>query len=278
MGLQRVSPVIRNLASRAVIRYIRRYPRRRGTWRLLQASAAFLVAELEPGVSIRIAHPKDSMEATIVRGRWREREEAERFLSMMRPGMTVFDVGANLGIYSLMAAKRIAPGGMVHAFEPTPRLVRKVRDNAGLNGFSNIVVNQAAVSDRPGTAQFFLCTDDDQSSLAAVSDSAISVQTITLDDYIAERGIPRVDLMKIDVEGAEVHAFTGSKQLLSGPDAPMIFLEINPAALEKMGSSAEALESLLRGYGYTLNPVAQHEGYRNVLAVPRNRAAATRNL
>jgi FkbM family methyltransferase len=257
--------VLRNLASKAVVSYIRRFPGQRGTWRLLQASAKFLVAELEPGVSIRIAHPKDSMEAAIVRGRWKEREEAERFL---------FDVGANLGMYSLMAARRVGPQGEVHAFEPTPRLVRKVRDNAGLNGFSNIVVNQVAVADKLGTAQFFLCADDDQSSLAAVSDSVISVRTITLDDYIAENGIPRVDLMKIDVEGAEVRALEGGERLLSRPYAPTIFLEINPLALEKMGSSAGALESLLRGHGYTLTPVAQHEGYRNVLAVPRTAAVS----
>jgi len=267
--------VLRSLASKAVIHYIRRFPRQRGTWRLLQASAGFLVAELEPGVSVRIAHPGDSMEAAIVRGRWKEREEADRFLSLMRPGMTVFDVGANLGMYSLMAAKRVGPGGKVHAFEPTPRLVRKVEDNAALNGFSNIVINQVAVSDRPATAEFFLCADDDQSSLAAISDSAITVRTITLDDYIAEQGIGRVDLVKIDVEGAEVCAFAGARRLLSGPEAPAIFLEINPGALGKMGSSAGELESLLRGHGYALSTVAEHEGYRNVLALPRGAAATT---
>src|ERR1044071_9091607 len=103
--------ISQNFASKVVTSYLRRFPRRRGTWRLLQLSAKFLIAELEPGLFVRIAHPSDSMEAAIAYGRWKECEEAEQFLSLMRPGMTVFDVGANLGIYSLLTAKRIGSQG-----------------------------------------------------------------------------------------------------------------------------------------------------------------------
>lgn len=259
--------MVRELASKVVVAYIRRMPLDRGKWRLLQAAARFLVVEIEAGVSVRIAHPEDSLESAAVRG-WKEHKEAEAFLSLALPGMTIFDVGANLGIYTLMAAKRVGARGVVHAFEPTPRIVKKLQDNIRLNHFSNVIVNQVAVSNTRGTAQFFIHDEDDRSSLAPISGTAISVPLITLDDYVAQQGISHLDLMKLDVEGAEVQVLNGSKRLLSGPRAPTILLEINPTALMQMGSSDVALESLLHDCGYELTTVAQHATYRNVLAVP----------
>src|SRR5664279_4647411 len=98
------------VASKAVVKYLREAPLSRGKWRLLHASAKFLVVELEPDVLVRIANPQDSMESAIVYG-WKELGDAEPFLSLARPGMTAFDIGANLGVYSLLLARRVGPSG-----------------------------------------------------------------------------------------------------------------------------------------------------------------------
>src|ERR1051326_233068 len=262
MGLQR-------LASRIVVSYIHRFPQKRGTWRLLQLARSFLIVETERGRLIRVNRPPMALESAVVSGQWIEEEEAARFLDLIRPGMTVFDIGANLGLYSLMAGKRVGPSGSVHAFEPTPQLVRKLRDNAKLNGFANITVNQLAISDECGTVDFYLSDEDDCSSLARISHSAIPVNALTLDDYMTEQGIDRVDLMKVDVEGAEVKVFSGGRKLFGRSDAPTILLEINPPSLETMGTSEQELTFLLCGYGYALTTVTEHGLYRNVLATKR---------
>jgi FkbM family methyltransferase len=251
--------------SKLIISYVRHSPVERGKWRLLRFASGVLLVEIEPGVVVRVAHPEDSMEYSVVFG-WKEYREHVMFLSFARLGMTVFDVGANLGVYSLLAAKRVGKEGRVHAFEPTPRTVQKLRANATLNRFSNIISNQLALSDASGEQSFYLSAEDDQNSLAAVSDTFIRVPTIALDDYIEKNRVLRVDLLKIDVEGAEMNVFKGAQRLLSRPDAPMILLEVNPSALERMGASREDVAALLQQNGYRLRTLADHGSYQNVLA------------
>ncbi len=89
---------------------------------------------------------------------------------------------------------------------------------------------------------------------------------MSLDEYLRRAAIERVDVIKIDVEGAEVKVLRGAQVLLSRPDAPAMMLEFNPPLLKLMGTSGEELSALLSSYGYKLQVVAQHEGYQNVIA------------
>jgi FkbM family methyltransferase len=258
------------LISKAVVSHIRYAPVQRGKWRLLNAvSSLGLVCELERGVYVRIASPKDAMEKALVYG-WKEKKEADRFLSFIRPGMTVFDVGSNLGTYSMLAARRVGPNGRVHAFEPTPRVAAKVERNAQLNGFDNIIINQVAVSSEPGMVTFYTHEEDDRNSMGAASETKISVPATTLDLYVQNAAVAKVDAMKIDAEGAEVLAFRGGERLLAGEGAPdVILLEVSPEALSLMGSTPAELNAILRGHRYDLETLAEHEGYQNVLARKR---------
>jgi FkbM family methyltransferase len=257
--------------SRILVAYLRHMPLERGKWRLLHATAGFLVVQVEPGLWMRITDPDDYMEKRAVYGQFEqeglfEREEVEQFLSLAKPGMTFFDVGANIGWYSLLAANRVGPNGRVHAFEPTPKLVCKLKTQLELNAFRNVTVNELAVSDHRGTARFFLHETDFLSSFAAVSDRAVTVPTVTLDEYIDANRINRVDLMKIDVEGAEALVLAGAEKLLSGGHAPVIMMEVNPPLLEMMGTTSENILVTLQRHGYEVSTLAEHEGYRNVLA------------
>jgi FkbM family methyltransferase len=250
------------LISKAIVAYLRHIPLQHGKWRLLESSTGFLTVELEPGVLVRVS----SMEDSYVAKGWKEVEEAKHLISLLKPGMTFFDVGANIGLYSILAAKRVGPRGVVHSFEPTPATAVRLEANVGLNNFSNIKVNQVALSDKRGTAKFYLHQADDRNSLSAISSNSIVIPTITLDEYIAENLISAVDLMKMDVEGAELLVLQGASKLISGRNAPTIMLEINGPALEGMGTSEGDLTALLNECGYELRTLAQHSGYRNVLA------------
>ena len=219
----------------------------------------------EPGVYVRTAHAWGGLEKAILYG-WNEREEAARFLSLAKAGMTVFDVGANVGFYSLLLAARVGPTGSVHSFEPTPRVAGALRTNVQLNDFAQVKVNQIAMSDSCGTTAFYVHDDDVLSSFGGVSQTAIDVATLTIDAYLEQNGIRHVDLIKIDVEGAEVRVLRGASRLLSAPDAPIIMIEVSPQALARIGDTADLLINLLHAYGYHLTTLAEHDGYRNVLA------------
>ena len=114
------------LASRLVLGYVRNVPVGRGKHRLLSAARRFLVAELEPGLYIRVAD-LEWVERNVIRHGSYERDTMEVFASLLAPGMTVFDVGANVGPYALVAARRVGDRGSVHAFEPTPKSAAGLR-------------------------------------------------------------------------------------------------------------------------------------------------------
>jgi FkbM family methyltransferase len=259
---------LQRLASSLVCGYVRRCPLDKGKWRLLRLASSFLVAEPEPGTFVRVRDLANPVELALVRRGLLEPEDVRLFLSLLRSGMTVFDVGANVGMYTLLAARRVGAAGAVHAFEPTPHVAASLRANVALNRLANVVVNEAAVSDTAGVATLYLQAGSDRNTLADRGGTPTPVRTLTLDDYVAARGLGRVDVMKMDVEGAEVMALGGASQLLSAEDAPVLLLEINPEALEAACSSAAELRGLLAAHGYDCHSLGAYGAgrYCNALA------------
>jgi FkbM family methyltransferase len=155
--------------------------------------------------------------------------------------MVVYDIGANVGFYSLLAAHLAGPEGKVYAFEPLHRNVEFIHRHAALNRFKNIVVMEAAVSDQGGEAFF-----DPGISIATghLSESGtVSVRQVCLDDLLANGMIEPPDTLKVDVEGAEHAVFQGAKVLIE-TYRPLIFLDTH-------GREVHALTvELLAGYGY----------------------------
>lgn len=260
------------LTSALVCGYVRHSPIEKGKWRLLKWASSFLVLELEPGTFVRLSgSTSDSVEAAIVRRGIIEPEDVRFFLSLLEPGMTVFDMGANLGMYTVLAARRVRANGSVHAFEPTPEVASRFKQNVAINGLANVVVNQKAVAAAEGTATLHLQAGSDLNTLAPGTGTPIEVQTVTLDGYVTAAGLARVDVMKVDVEGAEVMALRGGGDLLSGHNAPAIMIEFNPNALRAMRASVEELFDLLTAHGYRCYRLHSYGegacGYSNVLAV-----------
>src|SRR5215469_9832842 len=162
-----------------------------------------------------------------------EEEIIECWQSVARGAMTIFDVGANAGIYSL-AALAVEPRADVHAFEPTPEIANRLRSTAKLNGLDRLHVHEAAVSMRSGIANLNRCRGELGSnegmnfiSEAEVTDDGERVQTIGLDQFCVDQSINEIDLLKIDVQGHEYAVLRGAEQLIGTGRIGTIFMELN---------------------------------------------------
>ncbi len=179
---------------------------------------------------------------------------------LLSSGMTVIDMGANEGLYTLFAAKRIGDSGIVLAFEPSLREFQRLQDNLALNPeITNIQTFQVALSNTSGT-QVLKVAADDHSGQNTLGDFAyegiacLSSETVTvrrLDEVLEELAVQSVDVIKIDVEGAEQLVFEGARKTLER-DRPLILFELVDRALQKQSSSTNELLSYLRELGYEI--------------------------
>ena len=174
------------------------------------------------------------------------------FSALLRPGMNVIDIGANIGVFAMLAASRVGPDGSVLAVEPNPRNARMIEASRRLNGFTNVTVLQAAAGRETG--MLGINTSFSNGTTAAIEDglelSAESVACVALDRMV-DRTRP-IGLMKIDVEGAEFNALLGCAGLIRR-DRPAIIFEFSPGALPSIsGVDGPGLLRWLvaEGYGF----------------------------
>ena len=148
---------------------------------------------------------------------------------LTRPATVVFDVGANVGIYTLLFGDRVGPAGRVVAFEPAPRNVEYLRKHLALNGTSNVEIVEAAVSNAVGRSSF----DDTADSCAGRLEStgALLVRTTTIDHFVQDSGL-HPSLIKIDVEGAEGDVLRGALKTLN-QGRPTILLATHSHAVKR---------------------------------------------
>jgi FkbM family methyltransferase len=173
-----------------------------------------------------------------------ESEKAQLLARHVKPGGTFYDVGANVGFYTLLVSRLVGPTGRVISFEPSPRNLGFLRHHLSLNSAANVEVLDLAVSDSEGVAQFSVDGDPKKSQITAAGD--ITVQTTTLDRLMGE--LPFPDLIEMDIEGAEYAALRGAEQLLRKSN-PVIFLSTHGHDVHR------ACCELLRTLGYKLNAI-----------------------
>jgi FkbM family methyltransferase len=201
--------------------------------------------------------------------------EAYLFTSLLKEGMTVIDAGANIGQYSILASTIVGKNGRVHSFEPVPSTFAQLQINISNNQLTNLSLNQSALFSENGTITLSLSEDMLQNigsySIGATnSKTAVKASTIRLDDYIDEQNIPKVDLIKMDIEGSEALALLGMKLTLKR-DHPILLIEINRDALEKMNSSPEALWAFLveelsyKPYLISINSLKSVENFSKII-------------
>ena len=172
--------------------------------------------------------------------------------------MTVLDVGANLGYYTLLFSTLVGSRGRVVAFEPCPQNFSLLSRSLKANGMANVTVLQKAVAASPGELPLLLSprvfgghrigmdrTGDD----ADASEETITVSSVTVDDVVEHYGL-RPDFVKMDIEGAECFALQGMERTLAANDDILIMCELSPGALHKCGSTPEDLLRILRELGF----------------------------
>ena len=174
--------------------------------------------------------------------------------SLTHQGDTVMDVGANTGLWALGAAVRVGPLGTVHAFEPVPTNFDRLTRNLKLNGFTNVTCQKFALSDNCGHTVFYAATDNNSGvgslTPSGETDRPIEIEMTTVDDYCERHAITRVDLMKVDVEGAELLVFRGAERLLTSKEAPIIMFETDEVLTGRFESSSTIIKMLLHQYDY----------------------------
>lgn len=172
---------------------------------------------------------------------------------LIKPGMVVVDIGANIGYYSLIAAKLVGPTGKVYAFEPEPRCFALLVKNIRLNKIGNVFAIQKAVSNKAGTRKFFVDKINwGGSSFSkdnpAKRDRAIIIKTTTLDNFFKGK---QIDFIKIDTQGAEGLIIAGGEKLIKNNDLKII-MEFSPLALRNVGEDPSALLQRLQELGFEI--------------------------
>jgi len=183
-----------------------------------------------------------------------EKKETEFFKKLIERGQIVIDIGANIGYYTLMAAARVGKNGKVYSFEPFSSTFDLLQENIRINKFENVILSKIAVLDKEGTIELHLSSVTNTGSTSIsfppnYSGKKENVKCITLDKFIKEKELKKVDIIKIDVEGAEVKVLNGMKKLLS-TQSPKVLIEINEENLNALGSSKEDIYDFFKKLGY----------------------------
>ena len=179
------------------------------------------------------------------------------FEENVKSGNCVLDIGANVGYFTLLAARLVGPTGKVYAFEPEPSNYDVLVKNLGLNGYENVDAIPMAVSSEKGEAQLIISAlDSGFHSLAHLNlpeRGSVSVETITIDSFLEERGWPHVDFVKMDIEGWEVAALDGMGQFFQRTSTVRLVIEFCPWIMEVVGVTPESFIDRLLSYGLDVN-------------------------
>ncbi len=204
--------------------------------------------------------------------------------SIIRPGMHVLEIGANVGVFTLLMAHRTGANGSVLSFECDPELAQIVRDNLEINGLANIgTVDDRAVSDHVGTLRFFsavhhrgngtLVEGLEQIPRMALERREIEVQSTTIDAILKERG-RRFDLVKIDAEGAESAIFRGGSTLFADRSRPLrVIVEFAPEFIRTSGDDPSVYLDRWESNGFTIQRIDERK--KKALAATRESLLAT---
>jgi FkbM family methyltransferase len=210
-----------------------------------------------------------------------ERDNIESCLNILKSGSVFFDIGANIGIYSLSAAKL---GAKVFAFEPNPRVFADLESNIKLNNGLHVETFNCACSEIDGEVSFTVAADSAYSSLHPTAynsdtwefrqEEQVTVSSKKVDTLVKELNIDIVDLCKIDVEGGELNVLLGMQKTLNEQRIKALQLEINEDTCKGSGYQRQDIISLLEKYGYFMDVYSQQHfnntSYGNFFFYPKN--------
>jgi FkbM family methyltransferase len=186
-----------------------------------------------------------------------EPQETALVRSILRPGMSFVDVGANWGYFTLFAASLVGSNGRVLSLEPDPRLFKILQENVTRSQLNQVTVLQVAAAHEPGTLKLAGYREDDGNfGLSRIvasygsEQSVFQVKSDSLDHILNRQSLNSVDLMKMDIEGAEAFAIRGLRESLAERRVKRLLLELHPAQLTEHGSSVSTIIQNLQSSGY----------------------------
>jgi FkbM family methyltransferase len=175
--------------------------------------------------------------------------------ALLRPGNVFYDIGGNVGFFTLLGARLVGSTGAVYAFEPVPGNAVAIQRNASLNRATHVTVIQVALSDESGSRRLLLAEHAGGAVLESVGSpppdvaGSIEVEAWPLDRLATERQLARPDVVKIDVEGAELNVLRGMQGMLRG-DRPAIVLELDSADRSRCEAKIDECRAFLDPFGY----------------------------
>jgi FkbM family methyltransferase len=190
--------------------------------------------------------PRESMNQSMFLYGLFEIAETRLIQSLLRPGMTFVDIGANIGYYTTIAARIVGQAGRVYSFEPYEPIRAHLETNIRLNRFENVVVRAEAVTNHAGEVSLYPSDWELNQGISTIvpgkaGGKARAVPAIRLDDFADGLGKPRIDVIKMDIEGAEPLAIAGASRTLAASDGPVVIFE---------AAELEAVAGPLRAHGY----------------------------
>jgi FkbM family methyltransferase len=185
-----------------------------------------------------------------------DRAERRLLRQILFPGAVVVDAGANIGIYSQFLSRHVGATGVVHSFEPSPENFERLR--SATRKLSNVRLSQSAVGERSGNSELYLSDklNVDHRAYMAGGDSrgTIPIEMVALDDYFKPG--ERVDLIKMDIQGYELHALQGATRVLADNPDMKVLLEFWPYGLKQAGANWIDLIAALEGRGMVIQQVS----------------------
>jgi len=189
----------------------------------------------------------------------------------LKAGSTFYDIGANVGFFTVIGARLVAPGGRVHSFEPHSDNAAALRHNVALNGFTHVTLWEAAVSSTGGDAQLYLTDTSALATLrapgsAASPEPSVTVKCVAVDELLAQGRLDPPDVVKIDVEGSEPDVLDAMARTLE---------RYRPVIVCELHDTNQAVGAKLRALGYVVtdlsdgSPIESAAANAHVLALPR---------
>jgi FkbM family methyltransferase len=224
-------------------------------FRAKYAGGAPLEYRLPGGLPMRL-HPEGDIAEFLAFPMLFEPNELKLVAGLLRPGMSVVDVGANIGLYSILSAFRTGPAGRVWAFEPSSESANRLERNLRLNNCERVEVVRLALSDTTSSASLVSERGFGDAYRYLRPNAAASggeiVKVTTLDAWAAANAIGPVDFLKVDIEGGEYRMFLGARECVSSSRDIVIMFECEGDWASRAGWKPQDLYELLRSLGFGL--------------------------
>lgn len=200
-----------------------------------------------------------------------EPEVAESICGRLRPDDVLYDVGANEGIYTCLGGNIVTDGRVV-SVEPDPGNVERLRQNVELNGLNNVSIDRKAISDHLGEGT--IVVDSTRTALTGFSrgtadGATVDVELTTLDQLIDEQGLPAPDVLKLDVEGAELAALRAAGPVLDDPSCRHVYCEVHGRRIANRGDDPAEVKRLLRAAGFATSELSRRDEHHYMIHASR---------